>query len=52
MISKLQKYIEDQEFETDSIQMDIEEQIGNIADELKDSTIMLFITRFVKNNKS
>ena len=57
MISKLQIYIEDEEFETDSIQMDDEEaqtgQItGNISSTMENHAMMIAIHQFVGNNKS
>ena len=52
MITKLKNYIDDEEFETDTIYIDIEDNIGNIANHIKDQSIIMSITHFIKTNKS
>ena len=57
MIDRLQNYIQNEEFETDTIYMDIEQNsngniIGNIADAMNNNTLMTLINGFIQNNRS
>lgn len=51
-ITKFQQYISDEEYETDSIQMDIEDRIGNINHATKNEVIMVRLKQFIISNKS
>ena len=51
-IKNLKKYIEEEQFETDSIHMDIEDNIGNIANKMQNKTMMILINQFITTNKS
>ena len=52
MITKLKNFVKDEEFETDSIYMDIEDNIGNIANHIKNESFIMSISQFIKTNKS
>ena len=52
-ITALIKYIQDEEFETDSIHIDIEDDIGNIRNAIKNNkSIVTLVNRLIANNKS
>ena len=51
IITKLQNFIGIEDYDTDSIQMDIEDNIGNIQNEIGDRTIMSTMTQFIMSNK-
>ena len=51
IIKKLEEFIEKEEYETDSIQIDIE-QIGNIAIQMQDDKIIINIKQFIQSHKS
>ena len=52
IITKFQDYIENEQYETECIQIDIEENIGNISREITDKRIMARINQFVISNRS
>ena len=52
-IAALINYIQDEEFETDSIYIDIEDDIGNIKNATINNELMVtLINRLISNNKS
>ena len=56
-VKKLKQYIEDEEFDTDSIKMDVDQdsdgQIrGNIADQITNETVMTSLNSFIQTNAS
>ena len=52
ILTKLQNYIKTEEFETDSILMDIDNNIGNIYNEMNDETIIISTKQFIQIHKS
>ena len=52
LIAKLRSYIDRDEFDTDSIQMDIEDNIGNLRNEIANDAVMAMINQFIYTNKS
>ena len=54
-IKKLCQYVIDEEFDTDSIYIDIDSDgyiIGNIAQAMDNQRVMKLIKQFIRNNKS
>ena len=56
-ITKLQNYLEDEQFDTDSIYLDIEDDIdgnviGNIAMIMNNATLLKIIRDFIQYNES
>ena len=51
MVRKLENYIHFEEYETDSICMDMEE-MGNVAHQINDNTVTILISVFVARFKS
>ena len=51
-IAKLQNFIADEEFDTDCIHIDIEDNIGNIDHEIESKIVMTLINQFITTNKS
>ena len=51
LITELYEYIEQEEFDTDSIQLDVQIN-GNIAIAIKDKTISIHIKQFIQSHRS
>ena len=51
-IRTLWNYVNEQEFDTDSICMDVEDNIGNISNQMNNKKIMILINQFIKTNNS
>ena len=47
---KLENYIDQQAFETDTIRIDVK-QIGNISNEIKNDNMMNLINHFIQTNE-
>ena len=52
MMEKLKIFIQEEEFETDSIFMDIEQDIGNIATKMSNQTMITFLKQFITMHQS
>ena len=51
IITKLENYISEEEYETDSIYIDIEE-VGNIANQMREEKVIRLIMQLIQTNKS
>ena len=52
LVTKLQEFFKTEEFETDTIYIDIEDDIGVIADGMENEAIMTSIHKFITTNRS